>query len=180
MTDTLARTKERMLLRLRLARACEIRNRKKDRDKLLVLAGVDARRLGWNPIAAYCRKKILAHNAGHLINKYRSFAEAVECEDFQQFLRRLEREYGSERVEQLLLDANMPEHPRQELDDDFEYAAALLGTSRQQLESANREPQAEELPPIEEQTQHVQWNYLLPILLGLAAVTAWLLLWWLS
>ena len=76
MSDTLAKAKETLLLRLRLARACEIRNQNKERNKLLVLAGVNARRLGWNPISAHCRRKILAHSPGHLMQKYRSFALA--------------------------------------------------------------------------------------------------------
>lgn len=180
MSDTLTRAKEHLLLRLRLARACEIRNRNKERDKLLVLAGVNAKRLGWNPIAAYCRKKVLANNQGHLLQKYRSFAEAVQCEDFQQFQKRLEREYGAERVEQLLVEVNMPESPREEIGDDFEYAAALLGTSREQLESAKRDPDATALPKLETQTHRTQWGVVAIILLGVAVVVTWLIWWWME
>ncbi len=180
MSDSLTRAKKHLLLRLRLARACEIRNNNKERDKLLVLAGVNARRLGWNPIAAYCRKKVLVHNQGHLLNKYRSFAEAIECDDFQQFHKRLSREYGIERVEQLLHEANVAEPSREELTDDFEYAAALLGTSRDELESAQRDPAAPQMPEYEPLEHRTKWPYVIAILLGLAAVAVWLGWWWLN
>lgn len=177
MSDSLTRARESLLLRLRLARVCEFRNQHKERDKLLILAGVDARRLGWNLIAAYCRKKILQHNRGHMLHKYRSFAEAVQDDEFTSLQRRLEREFPSERVEQLLVEVNMPEHPREEVGDDFEYAAGLLGTSRALLESAERDPPEEEQPEPIDAPRGTRWLLVVALLIGLSLVIGWLV-WW--
>src|SRR5688500_13890640 len=96
-------THEPMGIYLHLARASERRMRPLQRDKMLVIAGVAAAEQGLDPIAACCRQRIIAHNAGHVVSQYATFSAALEDERFQNYLRQLKRNYSMEKVEHMLL-----------------------------------------------------------------------------
>lgn len=115
---------------LHLAAASQRRRRPHVRDRLLLLAGVVALDLGYDAIAAECRKRVLAHNPQHLVRRWTTLREALDTEDFCSLLRQLQRRYPQEKAEQLLaaLDVDTARE-RQAYFSDYEYAAALLGTT---------------------------------------------------
>lgn len=126
---------------LHLARASEARNRPLVRDKLLILAGAVAAESELAPIAAFCRGKVLAHNPGHLIGHYPTFADALVDERFQHYLARLRSHYPRERAEHMLQSLGIQlARERAAYFSDYEYAAALLGASPEALESAAASP----------------------------------------
>ncbi|MEX2118346.1 MAG: hypothetical protein WD847_01945 [Pirellulales bacterium] len=120
---------------LHLARASEQRNRPWVRDKFLVLAAVTASQDGLEQIAAFCRRKILSNNPGHLVGHHESIADALDDERFRGFLIQLRKRYSRERAEHMLssLDIDLASE-RDSYFSDHEYAAALLGTSPEELE----------------------------------------------
>lgn len=122
-------------LYLHLARASELRRRPMVRDRLLVLAGVIAAQMGLTPIAAYCRHKVLEHNPQHLVRRWPTLETAGKDDDFQHYLKQLRRRYPSERVEQMLdsLGIQMAREREAYFSDD-EYAAAIMGTTREALD----------------------------------------------
>ena len=70
-----------------------------------------------------------------MIGRWESVAEALEDADFLSVLRSIQRRYPQEKAERLL--ANLGIERGRERDvyyDDEEYAAALLGTTRDELE----------------------------------------------
>ena len=121
---------------LHLARASEQRRRPLVRDKLLVLAGVTAAERGLDLVAACCRRKVLSHNAGHLVSQYPTLSVALADERFQTFLRQLRRNYPVEKAEHMLNSLGIQlAGERQAYYTDHEYAAALLGTTPDALEA---------------------------------------------
>ncbi len=114
---------------LHLARASHVRRQPLVRDKLLILAGVQAAEMGLEPISALCRHKILAHNAHHLLGQWPSFDAALDDAKFQGYLKQLRRRYSREKTEHML-DALEIElgRERDAYFTDLEYAAALLDT----------------------------------------------------
>ena len=83
---------------LHLAWASQQRQRLHVRDRLLVIAAVNATRIGLNRIAAYCRLQVLEHNPQHLIRRWPTITEALEQSDFLHFLKQLQRRYPLERA----------------------------------------------------------------------------------
>jgi hypothetical protein len=122
-------------LYLHLARASEQRRRPLVRDKLLLLAGVIAARMELPHIAAYCRKRILEHNRGHMVRRWPTLDDALQDEDFLALLRQAQRRYPLEKAERMLatLGIDMAQE-RETYYSDNEYAAALLGTTPTDLE----------------------------------------------
>ncbi|HUY93095.1 MAG TPA: hypothetical protein VMV10_30475 [Pirellulales bacterium] len=135
----MAETGELLGIYLHLARASEVRNRPLVRDKLLVLSGVIAAERGLRPLAAYCRQKVLASNPNHLLGHYPTLSEALEDERFQHFLARLRKHYSRERAEYMLSSLGIDlARERAAYFDDYEYAAALLGTTPDAIEAELR------------------------------------------
>jgi hypothetical protein len=99
------------------------------RDKLLVLAGVQAESMGLAPISALCRHKVLAHNAQHMLRDWPTLEVALADERFRAYLKQLNRRYSKEKAEHML-DALGIELGRERAlyANDLEYAAALLDT----------------------------------------------------
>ncbi|MHB8970981.1 MAG: hypothetical protein ACYC3X_11200 [Pirellulaceae bacterium] len=120
---------------LHLAAASQRRRRPHVRDRFLLLAGVVAIEMQLDPVAAYCRKLVLQHNPQHLVRRWSSLRQAVDDEEFLCFLKQLRRRYPQEKAEQLLqsLDIDV-ESERRAYYSDYEYAAALLGTTPAALE----------------------------------------------
>src|SRR6186713_3350252 len=87
---------------LHLARASQQRSRPLVRDKMLVLAGAIAAERGLDQVAACCRQRVLAHNAGHMVGQYPTLAVALEDEQFQTYLRKLRRDFPLEKAEHVL------------------------------------------------------------------------------
>jgi hypothetical protein len=114
---------------LHLARASDLRMKPMVRDKLLVLAGVQAESMGLAEISALCRHKVLAHNARHLVRRWPTLEEALADERFLSYLKQLKRRYSEEKVEHMLETLGIELGRERELyANDLEYAAALLGT----------------------------------------------------
>ena len=114
---------------LHLARASHVRRQPLVRDKLLILAGVQAAEMGLDPISALCRHKILAHNAHHLVGQWPTFDDALGDAEFQGYLKQLRRRYSREKTEHMLdtLEIELGRE-REAYFTDLEYAAALLDT----------------------------------------------------
>jgi hypothetical protein len=145
----MAETGELLGIYLHLARASEARRRPLVRDKLLVLAGAVAAERGMAPLAAYCRQKVLASNRGHLVGHHPTLAAALEDERFQRYLARLRKHYSRERAEYMLSSLGIDlARERAAYFDDYEYAAAVLGTTPEALESQLAAAEAA-LPPAE-------------------------------
>jgi len=124
----------RLGLYLHLVRASDLRQRPLVRDRLLVLAGVVAVELKLDLIAASCRGRILSHNRAHLLRRWPTMTEAIADEEFQQFVQQLWRRYPLEKAERMLssLGIQMGQE-RETYFSDLEYAAALLGSTPEQL-----------------------------------------------
>lgn len=113
---------------LHLARAAAQRQRPLVRDRLLVLAAAIACDMQLPAVAACCRARILEHNAGHLLNRWDTVAEAAETADFTALRSQLVKRYSPERAEQLLQSLRIEwRNERAAYYSDEEYAAALLG-----------------------------------------------------
>ncbi len=86
-------------------------------------------------IARYCRHKILQHNPQHAIRRWENVADALEDPDFTALLRSIQRRYPQEKAERMLASLGIERgRERDAYYDDEEYAAALLGTCRDELE----------------------------------------------
>lgn len=119
---------------LHLARASAQRRRPQVRDRLLVLAAVQAAREGLLRVAAYCRHRILQNNPLHTMGRWPTVSDALRDPEFTHFLRHLERRYPPERAERLLYSLGIElAQERASYYSDEEYAAALLGTTVEEL-----------------------------------------------
>jgi hypothetical protein len=119
---------------LNLARAARQRRQPLVRDRALLLAGVIAAQIELEPVAAACREEILAHNGRHMVGRWPTMWEALEEEDFQTLVSQLSTRYGPERVERMVEQLEIDDRfERAGFASDGEFAAALLGTSWQEL-----------------------------------------------
>jgi hypothetical protein len=126
---------EPLAMYLHLARASQQRQRPLVRDKMLLLAGAIAAERGLDQVAACCRQRVLAHNAGHLIGQYATFSTALEDERFQTYLRKLRRDFPLEKAEHMLdLLGIQLAGERETYYTAHEYAASLLGVTPEELE----------------------------------------------
>lgn len=110
---------------LHLARASELRRRWLVRDKLLLLCAQQAHALELDELAEHCRRRILAHNPGHLIGHFESLADAADDENFLSLAQQAERTYSGEKAEHML----------QSLGIVVGRAEATYGTPQEYLES---------------------------------------------
>jgi hypothetical protein len=126
---------DRMLgIYLHLSRASHLRQQPMIRDKLLVLAGVQAEEMGLEQISALCRHKILSHNSRHLVGQWPTFASAMGDEPFQSYLKQLRRRYSAEKTEHMLHSLGIElGRERDAYFSDLEYAAALLDTKPEEI-----------------------------------------------
>jgi len=120
-----------MLAFVKLAGLSQDRHQLGPRDKFLVLAASAACRGGWPQVAERCRDLVLAHNAVHLLHKCPSFADALDSEEFQIYLKQVERFCSYEKAEHLLAQQELtPELPRIAAKlTPGDYALLLLGRS---------------------------------------------------
>ena len=119
---------------LHLAQASKRGRRLLMRDRMLVLGGSLAAELGLHSLAAYCRDEILRHNPKHLIRRWATVALALDDDDFLVFLKQVRRRYPSERVERMLDSMGLDmARERETYYTDAEYAAAILGTTPNEL-----------------------------------------------
>jgi hypothetical protein len=119
---------------LHLARASERRRRPHVRDRLFVLAAVEATKAGLLRIAAHCRRIVLDSNAQHLIRRWPTVAAALRDQEFRHFLTHLEKRYSRENAEQLLQSLAIERgNERETYYSDEEYAAGIFGISVEAL-----------------------------------------------
>jgi hypothetical protein len=116
-----------LLTYLHLAQASQSRNQLMVRDKLLILAGVEATGLGWDEVAEGCRTQVLAHNPRHLVRRWENLGLAVEADRFESYFKQLRRKYSPERAEHMLqtLDISLATRDGQHVDP-RDRAAALI------------------------------------------------------
>lgn len=121
---------------LLLVRGAERRNQPLVRDRVLVLAAVLAAQMeGLTPIAECCRERVLQHNRGHMLSRWPTVALARQHEDFQSLVNQLASRYGTERVEQLVVQLGVGAGPgRDAYASDGEFAAALLSADWDDLQ----------------------------------------------
>jgi hypothetical protein len=91
-----------MLAFVRLAALSQEKQQLGGRDKFLLLTAAEALRAGWPEVAERCREMVLANNRVHLVHRYATMADAMRDEEFQTFLKQLERFCGQEKAEHLL------------------------------------------------------------------------------
>lgn len=175
---------EMLAMFLHLARASETRRRLMIRDKLLTLAAVLAARRGLGPIAGHCRDRVLEHNPGHLVGRYPSIEVALGDDRFQRFVKRLESAHSREKLEHMLSSLGIEQGAERALyESESEYAAALLGTTPEQL--GRRPADRTRVPPFETpapSTRVGTWNEkklfaLFATLFALALMAGMALLW---
>jgi hypothetical protein len=124
---------------LHLARGNERRKQHLERDRMLLLAGVIAARMGLDSVAAYCRSEILNRNPGHILRRWETLARALEDDVFQSFVKQIQRRYPSENAERTLASWGVQmANERETYYSDAEYAAAVLGTTPEELDALYR------------------------------------------
>ena len=122
-------------LYLHLARASELRRRPLVRDRLLVIAAAAASQQELPRIAALCRGKILEHNPGHMLRRWNSVGAALADDDFDPYLKQLQRRFPPEKAEQMLQSLGVViERERDAYYNDEEYAAAIWGLTLANLD----------------------------------------------
>jgi hypothetical protein len=122
---------------LHLAQASHRRRRPLVRDRLLVLVAAIAATMQLDALADYCRQQILDHNPHHLIGHWSTVREAMEAEDFHTYLKQVERRFPQEKAERMLDTLGIQlGRERESYYSDYEYAAALLGTTPAEIEEA--------------------------------------------
>lgn len=137
----MSNTERTLAIYLHLARASHLRRQAMVRDKLLVLAGVQAQEMGLEPIAEHCRQKILAHNAQHLIRRWPTITAALADEQFQPYLKQLKRRYSPEKTEHMLASLGIElGRERDAYFNDLEYAAALIDSVPERFAEVRRAP----------------------------------------
>lgn len=120
---------------LSLSRASERRNRLLVRDRLLVLAGIEAANMNYLRLSQFCRTRILENNPQHFVGRWTSMAAGLQADEFVSLSSSIARQYPLERAEQLLASLGVDiSHERETYYDDLEYAAAILGISADELD----------------------------------------------
>lgn len=178
---------DRMLgLYLHLVRASRLRQQPMVRDKMLILASVQAQEMGLEPIADLCRHKILSHNAHHIVGQWPTVSAAVTNTEFQAYLKQLRRRYSPEKIEHMAHSLGLElGRERQTYESDLEYAAALLDTRPEAIPAllatpitapataVISNPPVSSMPPPEAS----ELTFWAPVALG-AIVTIGLAAWW--
>lgn len=125
---------ELLAMYLHLARASGLRRRPHVRDRLLIMAAVSATKAGLPRIAAWCREDVLRNNPRHLLRKWGTIADALRDPEFQHFLQHLQKRYSPEAADRMMDTLAIDRaRERETYYSDEEYAAALLGSSLEQL-----------------------------------------------
>ena len=116
-----------MLTYVKLADLSQQKQQMLGRDKFLILAAAAACRSGWLEVADRCRGIVLTNNQRHLVGKSLSFADALRDEEFQVFLKQLERFCSYEKAEHLLRELEIePARPESESINCGAYAVEIL------------------------------------------------------
>ena len=122
-------------LYLHLAAASGRRQRPHVRDRMLLISAMIAARMQLPRISAYCRHEILTHNPRHLIGRWKRVEDAIHHPDFLHLLKSVQRRYPQEKAERLLASLGIERgRERDAYYSDEEYAAALLGSTLDELE----------------------------------------------
>ena len=131
-------------LYLHLAKAAGIRQQLHVQDKLLIIAGIIAVRLELLTVAACCRHEVLSHNKQHLIGRWQDLSTALPEDDFDSFLKQLQRRFPQEKAEQMLVTLGIEMgHEWETYYSAEEYAASLLGTTVDQLQTIYQREQTD-------------------------------------
>ena len=135
LNDVMAGSVDHLGIYLHLARASDQRRRPMVRDRLLVLAGALAAEMKLAAVAAYCRQQVLEHNPCHLVRRWPTLSAALDDDDFKSHRAQLKRRYPREKAEQMLDSLGIQlANERDTYFSDFEYAAAIMGTTPDALD----------------------------------------------
>ncbi len=96
-----------MLIFAQLASVADRKKQSIGRDRFLVLTGITATRAGWLDVADRCHEVITGCSEKHIVGHYASFAEALRDDEFQPFVRQVEKFCSMERAEHLLSEMGM-------------------------------------------------------------------------
>lgn len=97
-----------MSVYVQLALIADQKQQSQVRDRLLLLAGVEACRAGWPDVACHCRKKLVESNPAHQARQFPTLADALRDEQFQQLVARWERYCPFEKAEAMLKQLDLP------------------------------------------------------------------------
>jgi hypothetical protein len=121
-----------MLVYAKLADVSQQKQQFLGRDKFLILTAAAACRAGWIEVSARCRELVLVHNRSHLVGNFETFADALRSQEFEPFLKRLERFCGYERAEHLLqqldFETDLPDESADQ--NSGEHVLQMLSTSQ--------------------------------------------------
>lgn len=135
LNDFMANSVDHLGIYLHLARASDQRRRPMVRDRLLIMAGAIAAEMHLDTVAAYCRHQVLQHNPRHLVRRWPTLSAALDDEDFKSHRAQLKRRYPREKAEQMLDSLGIQlANERDTYFSDFEYAAAIMGTTPDALD----------------------------------------------
>lgn len=168
---------------LHLARASGQRRQPLAKDKLLILAAAAAAESGLDEVSAYCRRAVLRHNPQHLLREWPTIEDALAAADFQAFLKKLRREYSSERAEHLLDSLGIQvADERRSYFSDHEYAVALLGHTPESIAVELARPintSVDDAAPADRKSSLIPPNAVRTVFVLLALVAiAGLAFWW--
>ena len=99
---------EAMQVYVQLVAICDQKRQPQVRDRLLLLAGVEACRAGWLEVAESCHRRLVASNPAHQAHRFANFPDALRDSDFQKLVQHWERYCPFEKAEAMLADL---EHP---------------------------------------------------------------------
>ena len=123
---------------LHLARASERRRRPLVKDRMFVLAGIQAAERNYFQLSQYCRSEILQSNPRHLIGRWPSIGAALLDGYFTTFAARLQSRFPLERAESMLVSLGIEFANEHEVYyDELEYAASILGIEPASISDAS-------------------------------------------
>lgn len=88
---------------LRLAVISHERSQALQRNKFLVLGGMEALQAGRTPVAERCRQVVLGFNSAYILKRWPDLKTAFAAEEFQAYYKQLQRFCSYERAEHLLI-----------------------------------------------------------------------------
>ena len=116
---------------LHLAQASLRRQRPLVRDRMLLLAGMQAAKLNLFRLGQYCRGQILQHNPHHFVGRWPSIAAGMQTAEFQSLASSIQQRYPLEHAEQMLVQLGIEiSHEAETYYDEAEYAAAILNIDK--------------------------------------------------
>lgn len=124
-----------LVLFLRLAEGFKQRLKLQDRDRALVLAASCAEFNQMRSVAAFCRQMVLKNNAGHMLRRWPTMADALKDADFVHFLKQIRRKMPVEGAECMLIETGYEcDVRRDDYPSDKKFVVAVMGLDAEWLD----------------------------------------------